>query len=349
MTQAAGTPKIQRARGDVLEIHEQALVDDLDELAGISSVEQFHEAELPTLRQTARLLHDHPDTRSGRYAAVRTAISDAIEQIEDAAYADAANALLGYADRWRSVRDRGTDAGRAFTPAVSYDSFRRKSGRNYRVNTLRMVGSAMLANLAVRDEGSEHAGQPGRGHRETAGVGNEEELSGDSAVVDSIEEPLRQTGRYGRQLSARIGALILAIAAVATAVLGVRAIGQDDEPERTEVVRGLPLYRLNLDAGEDSLGHPEGPLRETDGIWRLDLDDGGALVSERPESGFVWMPDIAVNLWESLGGPTGCLGMPTRSPLNRPNRQTEQVFEHASLGIDHETGAISLDPADTCG
>lgn len=122
---------------------DDALLADLDELATISSVEAFYAAELPALHQLALKVTDHPNDRSGRYAAVRDAITNAIELMEDESFADAAQALLGYADRWRSVRDRSTDAGRAFTPSVSYDSFRRRSGRNYRGNTLRLLADAL--------------------------------------------------------------------------------------------------------------------------------------------------------------------------------------------------------------
>lgn len=131
-----------------VELDERQLLEDLGDLASISSVEQLHEADLPELRRVAHELGDHPDDRTGRYAAIRDAITLAIDRIEDTAFADAAEALLGYNDRWRSVRDRGTDAGRAFTPTISYDAFRRKSGRNYRTNTLRMVADELQAALA---------------------------------------------------------------------------------------------------------------------------------------------------------------------------------------------------------
>jgi len=122
---------------------DRALLADLDELATISSVEAFYAAELPALHRLALRVTDHPNDRTGRYAAVRDAISHAIESMEDQSFADAAQALLGYADRWRSVQARSTDAGRAFTPSVSYDSFRRRSGRNYRGNTLRLLADAL--------------------------------------------------------------------------------------------------------------------------------------------------------------------------------------------------------------
>ena len=123
------------------------VLDELDHLARISSVEAYYQAELDNLHALALAVVHRPNDRSGRYAALREALEMAFDRIADESYRDAAVALLGYADRWRSVESRGTDAGRAFTPSVSYDAFRRRSGRNYRENTLRATADALWSLL----------------------------------------------------------------------------------------------------------------------------------------------------------------------------------------------------------
>ena len=145
---------MQRAQ----QVDETTLLEELSTLAGISSIERYYETEFPELHSLAlRCFPDHVDSRSGRYGALRSAITAAIEQIDDEGFADAAQALVGYPDRWRSVRARCTDAGRAFDPVVAYDTFRRAGGRSYRYNTLRLLADALHALDAERGPSAEES------------------------------------------------------------------------------------------------------------------------------------------------------------------------------------------------
>lgn len=529
--------------GSSLYIDEEALFLDLDALAGIASIERFHDAALETLRSLAHELTGQPSTRTGRYAAVRDVLTQAIERIEDESFADAAEALLGYQDRWRSVRDRGTDAGRAFTPAVSYDAFRRRSGRNYRTNTLRMVvaaivamvgehrttavievpvaaagvaaapvidlresagpattpGGAPAAEVDVRGPAPDTtatasaepdrpvdpaslASSPRAPRRRTwlvvglavlgclgvvwavllAGSGAEaasvtrgeidvsrhcrlawsadgkffgqrtsdtdlgwectnadgtarrspvmddacREQYGPSAAasftdgwqcelkLDDLRSPSANTTgsecliavgsydknareefdrfpsriaeavaaadlptdvcadaplhRYGDPAAGGVTQLLHRDGAPYGAVLandpGTVVILSGDPWREYRSVRGLALYGLGVDYLEERPGYPTTDVSVTDGVWRIDLDDGGALVSDRADAGFVWIPAEAVRVWKRYGEAGGCLGLPEQTPFAASDGVK---FEHAVVSIDPSTGNHSIKP-DVC-
>lgn len=477
------------------------LVAELDTLAAISSLEGYYAADLPALHAAALQLAHKPDDRTGRYAALRDALGKSFDAIDDESFSYAARALLGYGDRWRSVRARSEDAGRAFTPSVSYDAFRRKGGRNYRENTLRAVADALIALLeeqAAPATTASHAADaapatpapPADEPRTKPGwkpprvpalvvagavaialgiaLAVTAPWSADAALQEiditrqcraqHVDEPViiatrlaeadggwiclnpktgeQTTPLMGQACADQYGPNALAnyndgwtcdvpsehlhIPAAATRandcdfVAGtydqaatelnryasrfVEAFAAADLPDGActsgpmhysgelpaggvtqlltldgeqfgavvaddpanvvvltgnlwwayKAVRGLQLYQLEMDILEDRVGYPAGPLRQQQGIYRLDLTSGGALIGQTETGSFVWMPSVSLLVWEKTGGPAGCLGMPVSSPPTDRDGPIAQQFERAVLSFDLETAQFIFSPPEAC-
>ncbi|MGF1595835.1 MAG: hypothetical protein ACFCVK_02740 [Acidimicrobiales bacterium] len=120
------------------------------------------------------------------------------------------------------------------------------------------------------------------------------------------------------------------------------------EPDAVLLLDGSAWQAFNRIKGiyGEFVGYPENEPERRGDVVVVALSAGGALVAERLDGPFYWLPPVIFPYWKGRGGPTGCLGLAISDPYASGD-SFKQDFEHGRLVLDPLAGSFGPE-GDTC-